>query len=53
MALSMGNKSLLKLSFLVMLLMLAGCSTNPPKNINNVCEIYDEYYDWYLAADSV
>jgi len=36
-----------------MLLMLAGCSTNPPKNINNVCEIYDEYYDWYLAADSV
>jgi len=53
MALIMGNNSLLKISFIFMLLMLAGCSTNPPKNINNVCEIYDEYYDWYLAADSV
>lgn len=32
---------------------LAGCSTPQPKNINNVCEIYDEYYDWYNASKAV
>lgn len=38
---------------ILLLVVLAGCSTAPPQNINNVCEMYDEYYDWYLAADSV
>lgn len=32
---------------------LAGCSTPQPKNINDVCEIYDENYDWYNASKSV
>jgi len=40
-------------AFFVLILLLAGCSTAPPQNINNVCSIYDEYYDWYLAADAV
>jgi hypothetical protein len=40
-------------AFFVLILVLAGCSTAPPQNINNVCSIYDEYYDWYLAADAV
>lgn len=38
---------------LLLAFVLGGCSTAPPQNINNVCEMYDEYYDWYLAADSV
>ncbi len=38
---------------LAFIFLLAGCSTNPPQNIENVCSIYDEYYDWYLAADEV
>lgn len=38
---------------ILLLVVLSGCSTAPPQNINNVCEMYDEYYDWYLAADSV
>ena len=36
-----------------LLMLLAGCSTPQPKNINNVCEIYDEYYDWYNASKAV
>jgi len=39
--------------FIVLILMLGACTSVPPKNINNVCEIYDEYYDWYIAADAV
>ena len=38
---------------LVILLAVSACSTPQPKNIANVCEMYDEYYDWYLAADGV
>jgi hypothetical protein len=49
----MSNNMPLKIMLATVLLFLMGCSTNPPKNIENVCEIYDEYYDWYLAADSV
>ncbi len=32
---------------------LTACSTAPPQNIHNVCEMYDEYYDWYLASENV
>lgn len=41
--------------FTVMVLgsLLTACSTPQPKNIKNVCSMYDEYYDWYLAADTV
>lgn len=38
---------------LLMSVLLAGCSTPQPKNINNVCDIYDEYYDWYNASKAV
>jgi len=38
---------------MVLGLLLAACSTPQPKNIKNVCSMYDEYYDWYLAADTV
>lgn len=29
---------------------LAACSTPQPKNINNACDIFYEYYDWYSAS---
>lgn len=36
---------ILPLSFL-----LWGCATAPPQNVDNACEIFDEYYDWYSAS---
>ena len=35
------------------LVFLAACSTPKPKNIGDVCEIFDEYYDWYNASKAV
>ncbi|WP_339513415.1 transglycosylase SLT domain-containing protein [Pseudomonas sp. RL_15y_Pfl2_60] len=32
---------------LAALALLAGCSTAPPKDQNNLCNIYREYPDWY------
>lgn len=37
----------------VLLSFLAACTTAPPKNLDNVCEIFDEYYDWYNASKEV
>lgn len=42
-----------KFIVLGLLIIFGGCTTAPPKDIDNVCAIYDEYYDWYLAADEV
>ncbi len=53
MELTMNNHLSFKVVLLTVAVFLSGCSTNPPQNIDNVCEIYDEYFDWYLAADSV
>jgi hypothetical protein len=33
-----------------LLLICAGCTTSPPQNINNLCEIFFEKDDWYEAA---
>ncbi|WP_417761161.1 hypothetical protein [Shewanella sp.] len=30
--------------------LLAGCATPPPKNPDNICEIFRENHDWYEAA---
>lgn len=32
------------------LLLLAGCATPQPKNIDNVCDMFDERYRWYTAS---
>ena len=38
---------------LSLLLLLAGCTTSPPKDVNNVCAIFEEKSGWYDdAADS-
>ena len=30
--------------------MLAGCATSPPKNLDNICSIFEEKPDWYRDA---
>jgi len=40
----------LRLSLVFGLLMLAACSTAPPRNINNACAIFSEYDDWFDHA---
>jgi hypothetical protein len=38
---------------LVLLVFLAGCTTSPPKDVSNVCAIFEEKSGWYDdAADS-
>ncbi len=34
----------------LMLLAVAGCSTAPPQNVENICEIFEEKSRWYKAA---
>jgi len=36
--------------FLLILIIFSGCSTGPPKHINNACRIFDEKSSWYKAA---
>lgn len=43
----------MRLGLLLVCVLLAACSTPQPRNINDVCDIYDEYYDWYNASKSV
>ena len=38
---------MLKIFIIINLVVLAGCSTSPPKNINNICDIFEEKDDWY------
>jgi len=52
----MSHKSLLVRSLWLLglgccaVLTLAGCSTTPPKTVENACTIFDEKPDWYKAA---
>lgn len=36
-----------------LLVFLSACTTPPPKNINNVCEIFKERDDWWDAASDM
>ena len=38
---------MLKIFIIINLILLSGCSTSPPKNIDNICEIFFEKDDWY------
>lgn len=42
-----------RISLMLSVVLLAACSTPQPKNIGDVCEIFDEYYDWYNASKEV
>lgn len=35
---------------LLALLILSGCSSLPPKNIDNICDVFDEKRGWYKDA---
>ncbi|HET8706345.1 MAG TPA: transglycosylase SLT domain-containing protein, partial [Pseudomonadales bacterium] len=46
----MFQTGVVKLALLLLLGMLAGCTTSPPTNPNNLCSIFEEKSDWYEAA---
>lgn len=35
------------------IILLSSCATSPPKNPENICEIFREHRDWYFAAKEV
>ena len=35
---------------IIILLVLGGCTSKPPKNTNNLCEIFTEKKTWYKQA---
>ncbi len=42
--------SLKSLSSISLCVLLSGCATAPPKNTENLCEIFREKHDWYEGA---
>ncbi|MFM2485786.1 transglycosylase SLT domain-containing protein [Celerinatantimonas yamalensis] len=34
-------------------LLLTGCATSPPRNPNNLCDIFREYHGWYESAKAM
>ena len=38
---------MLKIITIINLVFLVACSSTPPKNINNICDIFEEKDDWY------
>lgn len=44
-------KKLLSLGFILIICALLGsCSTPPPSNPNNICNVFEQYPSWYWAA---
>ncbi len=44
------TSSRFNLCFLVVLALLTGCTTSPPKNVNDICDIFEEKSGWYDDA---
>ncbi|MFT4938168.1 MAG: hypothetical protein ACI88A_001192 [Paraglaciecola sp.] len=40
-------------TIILMSLFLLGCSTTPPKNTSNICDVFFEKRDWYQAAEEM
>lgn len=40
-----------RMVMICLVVLLAGCAASPPKNPENICEIFDENRDWYEAAE--
>jgi hypothetical protein len=38
---------MLKIFILINLIVLTACTTSPPKNFENICDIFEEKDDWY------
>lgn len=41
---------MMRFALLVLALMMAGCTTAPPRNPDNICDIFKEKDDWYDDA---
>ena len=39
-----------RLAFLLLVSCLVGCTTSPPSNVNNICDIFEEKRGWYGDA---
>lgn len=39
-----------RLALLLMIFCLAGCTTAPPSNVNNICDIFEQKRGWYGDA---
>ncbi|MEZ5501871.1 MAG: hypothetical protein R3E50_04140 [Halioglobus sp.] len=39
-----------RIALLLLLLAVSACTTSPPREVNNLCAIFDEKEDWYAAA---
>lgn len=50
MVLLLPPKAKLTCSIVLSTLLLTSCATPPPKNPENICEIFREHRDWYFAA---
>jgi len=46
-------RATLTVTSLLLILLLSGCATTPPKNIDNACEIFREKGDWYQYSKRV
>lgn len=46
-------KTIKSIFILTALSALVACTTTPPQNLDDVCDIFDEYYDWFNAAKEV
>jgi hypothetical protein len=44
------KKSKLVIWYVVLIVGLCGCATSPPKNADNICNIFKQYPKWYFAA---
>ena len=42
--------SSLRLPFILLILLLSGCATSPPKDVDNICNIFKEKRGWYQDA---
>ena len=42
---------MMRLLLLMAGLMLVGCTTSPPKNVDNICDIFEEKSGWYDDAE--
>ncbi|MCA0403052.1 MAG: hypothetical protein LCH30_04555 [Proteobacteria bacterium] len=43
----------LKLLFIFISLLLIGCVSKPPRDVNNICNIFKQYPKWYWDAEDV
>ncbi|MCK4609101.1 MAG: hypothetical protein KAT71_06445 [Gammaproteobacteria bacterium] len=46
-------KKTISFCLLTIIISLAGCATSPPKNVDNLCSVFQQYPKWYWATQDV